>query len=403
MKVSFRQKLKDHQSFWILILSAGVYYFFNIWLKQVVSDTAYGEYSLLNSYVTIASTFAVLGGDQLILREAESKDEKLVLAKSTLKFSLILLICFSLMGPAIFSLWFDLEIYKAVLLCLVSLLAGLSILIFSFFRIANLLVKAQIQKNIWKLLLFVTALLVWLATRSISVGLLYVIIVASFLAGIIIHLKDIRALNLSLFKSDTKPNYRLWLGFALSMLIMSLLSNGDRFLIDRFVGREELGEYFYLQNLFLFPLTQLQNYSGFREFSNFKNRFSLKELRTTLVQNASLALVIAFGLLTAVYLLDNFYLPLQINWGKQFPLILLLTFTGMARVSYAVLSAGMGATATSSMVKRANVWSLILFVLITIPFCFTTISIYSITTVFLLYWLIRGSVFYKVIVATHEI
>ena len=122
-----------------------------------------------------------------------------------------------------------------------------------------------------------------------------------------------------------------------------------------------------------------------------------------MVQNASLALVIALGLLTAVYLLDNFYLPLQINWGKQLPLILLLTFTGMARVSYAVLSAGMGATATSSMVKRANLWSLILFVLFTIPFCFTTISIYSITTVFLLYWLIRGSVFYKVIVATHEI
>ena len=90
MKVSFRQKLKDHQSFWILILSAGVYYFFNIWLKQVVSDTAYGEYSLLNSYVTIASTFALLGGDQLILREAESKDEKLVLAKSTLNFGLFL-------------------------------------------------------------------------------------------------------------------------------------------------------------------------------------------------------------------------------------------------------------------------------------------------------------------------
>jgi hypothetical protein len=381
---------KNHFSFLVILTSAIVYYSFNIWLKYILNDYEYGEYSLINSYITVTMSFSVLGGEQLLIRQSNITNQLVSISSKVMFFCLFLLVIYS--GTSAVIIFFLLD-FSLVNIFLCSFLSGLSILLFSLLRVIKLYTYAQIQKNIWKFIAFILSFFLFKTYLEINTKLILIVITVSILLGLVIQYPLVKnKLKINLESGDEVP-LKLWIEFAFAMLTINLITNGDRFIIDNYIGREEVGEYFFLQNLFLFPLTQIQNYSGFRELAVFKTSFSLKNLNASLKRNLFLSLFISFILCISIILFDKFIYDLGIAWKANYVVILLLIASGIVRVTYSVLSSAMGAVGEIESIRFVNIIGNISILCLFI-FINKGMSLERILLIFLALWLIRSFAYY---------
>jgi O-antigen/teichoic acid export membrane protein len=389
---SMKKNIIKHFSFFVLLVSSGVYFLFNLWLKYVLKEVEYGDYGLLNSYITIAMAFGVMGADQSLMRTAEFK-KRFVVGLKMIKFNLLLIFLFTLIAPSVLVFYFKSDAnFIQVVIC--TFLSGFSVLIFSIFRISQFFTRAQLQKNLWRFLVFFICFFYFLIINKLTVDVILVAINLGLFVTILLAIKPIILLKIKLKKNEAL-DYKLWFGFFIAMLIMNILSNADRFIIDKFVGRAEVGHYFFLQNLFLFPLTQVQNYSGFREITVFKKEFTMAKLKESLKRNfyislgLSLLLVFGFSVLSFFFIHTSLELTVTDKW-----VIFLLLLNGTVRIIYSVLSAAMGAIGNNQIIKKTNLWTIVVFCAISFLFCFVTFGIIYISLMFVLFWLSRAIIFY---------
>lgn len=392
------QKISSHFSFIIILGSSVLYFLFNLWLKSVFSPAEYGEYGLLNGFLNIAMSFGVIGGDQLLMRTAVF-DKDLTIQKSVLRFNYLLLAIFVFAGPYIFFIFFSSSV-NLFLLSVCSLLSGLTMLTFSIFRISHLFTAAQIQKNLWRLITFLLSIAVFFAFPTyFDINFILIAVNIGLILSIVLSPFSFRKFNINLISTE-KPDYRLWFGFTVAMALMSLMTNADRFLIDKYVGRTEVGNFFFLQNLFLFPLSQVQTYSGFKEITTFKKNFSVSMMKRSLSKNFFIAITLS-GVLFSGFWLLVFLLPKNIvdeyfyKSNDYTLLIILLLLNGIIRVVYSVLSAAMGAVGNRKAIRATNILTLIFYGIIYILFATVIgLNLISITLMFFLFWLVRAIFFY---------
>lgn len=266
-----KKLVTKHISFLILITGSITFYLLNILLKEYFTINEYGEYGLFNSFLSIIMTFSLMGGDQLLMRTGIKDNKELIIPFKIFKAIIIIAVIFSLISSLFYYKHFNLSLNYFSLLVVV-LLSSLTLLSFSVFRINDMYVAAQIQKNGWRIILVILVFLMLLSFKKITLEQVVILLIASLFGLLVYGLIKFKATNLRDNK-EYKLDYRLWAGYAFSMLIMNIISYSDRFIIDRYLGKSEVGDYFYLQNFFLFPLTQVQAYVGFKELNVFKKKF----------------------------------------------------------------------------------------------------------------------------------
>lgn len=387
--------LTKHFSFLVLLAGSGVYYLFNLLLKYILTEEQYGEYGLFHSFISIALTFAVVGGDQLLMRLAKLDNGSVIIPPKVLYLNICLLIVFSATAPFGFNYFTGLSFsYWSLFIC--SLLSGINILLFSVLRLKGAFTLAQVQKNGWKIALFLFTILFLVLGFELSVQSIIYLNIFSIALTILFSIIGKNKLNLS-FKDYFGMDFRLWSSFAVSMLVMNLLSYADRFLIDLEIGRAEVGHYFFLQNLFLFPLIQLQTYSGFRELVSFKKDYNNSLLKTSLKRNILLGLATSILIISVTGILNWAIKDLGILWGRDWPIILLIILIGLSRVCYAVLSAAMGAIGTTRQIRATNIFTIIVSIALFLMFNELGFTLIGIALFIFLVWIGRGFIYYFVL------
>ena len=387
----FLQLFNKHFSLLILSLASFSFFIINIFLKEQLNSEDYGVYSLLITYISLLSSFGMLGFEQTLLRNSVIK-LKLEIDKALIVPIIFSALLVSLIGSFLmfnnYNLGLDIS-----LIFLLSLMVILVKLIYNLYRLSSRFVTSQIALNFWKIALFFVVLFFFFFDYSLSLRDVFLSIIVFFFLSLFLFFGLI---NKVLFISnlDFQQVLKQSALFMLTLFTISLISFGDRFFIESRFGLIVLGDYFFYINMFLFPFSLFQTYIGFKEIVSFKKDFQITVLNSKLLFILKNAIYFSLFLFTTLYLVDYWNLY-NFNISSNLNIIIPLIFLGIIKIAYSLLSAAMGAICSDDMLFEVNVKS-ILSILVVMPLIYYFSFNISITLIFIIaLWLIRCFIWYN--------
>lgn len=371
----------------------------NLTLKNFLSEIEYGQYSIFITYISLLSSFGLLGADQVFLRTVSYEKGILIVSKGFLKIILIIGLLSSLFSTLVIkSIYLSTIPYLSLFFISYSTIWILSF--YNIFRIRSKFFVSQFINNIWKIILLIILFIIYKVSQPmvdlqliVSVFLISTIITI-FICGFLIIKNPIKLQGQKLQKSTI---LKLSAGFFLSLLIISFLNLGERFLIEYNIGLAELGNYFFLATFFLFPFSFMQGYIGFKELIHFKNTFTIHILHRKVLNSIVYGVILGFTLLLGSYALDysNVY---NLNIKGNLSVIITLIFLGILRLCYSIFSAAIGAVIGENHIISLNLISLCFILLIASLFFMINLSLIQLLLLFSASWVFRIFIFYYFLV-----
>ena len=388
---NFFLSFRKHFSFVIIAFGSLCFFLVNFLLKDYLSQDNYGTYSIFITYISLLSSFGMLGFEQTLIRTSKIK-QKLEIEKSVILPSFISVFFVSIVGSYLIINNYKIGLDYYYLLTL-STLVILTKLVFNLSRMMSKFIFSQLSLNFWKIGLFlITLYLVFFEIKIKILDLFQYVLILFFVSGILIFplFKQIVVVHEKKIIALIKQS----LLFFLTLFTISLISFGDRFFIENRFGLSEMGNYFFYINIFLFPFMLFQNYIGFKEIIVFKKDFSQKMLNDKIVLAQKYSLCFSIVLIISLCLIEylNIYdLQILLNLDIIIPLIIL----GNIKVIYSLLSSAVGAVANDKMLIDINIKSIFSIFLIMPCIYYFAFNI-SITIFFIItLWLIRSLIWYK--------
>lgn len=383
-----------NKHFSLLVLGGGSASFFliNIILKDYLDAENYGLYSIFITYISLLSSFGLLGFEQVIIRNAKIMSNKIILSKSLLIPIIFSSLFVSILGSYLFINNYNISV-SLIFLISITFLVILTKLIFNLFRLMSKFTFSQIALNFWKLSLFFVLLILVFRKNVVN---LEDVITTIFWSLVITMFMVFGLLKKVKFRSNLKVKriFSQAILFLLSLITISLINFGDRFFIESRFGLEELGYYFFFINLFLFPFVLFQSYIGFKEIVSFKLSYNHNLLVQKLKSILKYSILFGIFLLSFSFFVDylEFY---SIDLFENLEMILMLIVLGIVKMVYSLLSSAMGAICDNKMLFKINLYSII-SILILIPVIYYYSSTITITIMFLIVlWFIRCVIWYK--------
>lgn len=388
---NFFLSFRKHFSFVIIAFGSLCFFLVNFLLKDYLSQDNYGTYSIFITYISLLSSFGMLGFEQTLIRTSKIK-QKLEIEKSVILPSVISVFFVSIVGSYLIINNYEIGLDYYYLLTL-STLVILTKLVFNLSRMMSKFIFSQLSLNFWKIGLFlITLYLVFFEIKIKILDLFQYVLILFFVSGILIFplFKQIVVVHEKKIIALIKQS----LLFFLTLFTISLISFGDRFFIENRFGLSEMGNYFFYINIFLFPFMLFQSYIGFKEIIVFKKDFSQKMLNDKIVLAQKYSLCFSIVLILSLCLIEylNIYdLQILLNLDIIIPLIIL----GNIKVIYSLLSSAVGAVANDKMLIDINIKSIFSIFLIMPCIYYFAFNI-SITIFFIItLWLIRSLIWYK--------
>ena len=388
---NFFLSFRKHFSFVIIAFGSLCFFLVNFLLKDYLSQDNYGTYSIFITYISLLSSFGMLGFEQTLIRTSKIK-QKLEIEKSVILPSVISVFFVSIVGSYLIINNYEIGLDYYYLLTL-STLVILTKLVFNLSRMMSKFIFSQLSLNFWKIGLFlITLYLVFFEIKIKILDLFQYVLILFFVSGILIFplFKQIVVVHEKKIIALIKQS----LLFFLTLFTISLISFGDRFFIENRFGLSEMGNYFFYINIFLFPFMLFQSYIGFKEIIVFKKDFSQKMLNDKIVLAQKYSLCFSIVLIISLCLIEylNIYdLQILLNLDIIIPLIIL----GNIKVIYSLLSSAVGAVANDKMLIDINIKSVFSIFLIMPCIYYFAFNI-SITIFFIItLWLIRSLIWYK--------
>ena len=384
--------INKHFSLLVLVLASGAFFLTNIILKEHLSSENYGLYSIFITYISLLSSFGMLGLEQVIMRNSKILSDKVIISKNLLIPIILSILFVSILGSYLFINNYNISA-TYIFLSIFTLLVILTKLISNLFRLLSMFTFSQIALNLWKLALFLVLLILIFRGESINIKdinsiIFLLLVVTMFMVFFIIRrVKFSHTISIESFFSQAFL-------FLLSLVTISLINYGDRFFIESRFGLDELGSYFFFINLFLFPFTLLQSYVGFKELISFKLLYNHSLLVKKLNQILRYSILFAIFLFVVAFLIDffGFY---KIDLLKNLQMIVLFLILGIIKVIYSIFSSAMGAICDNKMLYKTNMYSII-SILLLIPVIYYYATTITITIMFLIVlWIIRCIIWYK--------
>ena len=392
--LQIKSLIKKHNSLFVLGIASVSFFVLNIVLKEILSPEEYGLYSMLITYCSLMSAFGLFGLDQVFLRTSLIENKELIVDSRLISMLLIMVLFMSIIGSTIISKFYDfgLGYFSLMLLSCSMALIKLS---YNVSRLLSNFFLSQLTLNFWKLglsflILFSILINLNITFSSVSLYLFYFSLIS--LSSFLFVISKIRFKALSYSRTDLM---KLGLGFFLTLFTLSILRFADRFIIERKFGLEEIGNYFFYVNLFLYPFTFFSSYIGFKELVTFKKVFSMDMLNKKIVLATKLAIlfgVIYLLLIIAVDSLNSYDFNL---YDYKF-VVLLLMLWGIIRVVSSLLSAGIGALTSQQDLNKINLLSIILILSLGLGL-FLCHTIASVIIFFIIIWIARYFLYYLIL------
>ena len=387
----FLQLFNKHFSLLILSLASFSFFIINIFLKEQLNSEDYGLYSLLITYISLLSSFGMLGFEQTLLRNSVIK-LKLEIDKALIVPIIFSALLVSLIGSFLMFNNYNLGLGVS-LIFLLSLMVILVKLIYSLYRLGSRFVISQIALNFWKIALFCVVLFFFFFDYPLTLRDVFTCIIALFFLSLFLFFGLIKKI-LFISNLDFQQVLKQSALFMLTLFTISLIGFGDRFFIESRFGLIVLGDYFFYINMFLFPFSLFQTYIGFKEIVSFKKDFHINFLNSKLLFLLKKSIYFSLFLFTILYLVDycNLY---NFNISSNLNIIIPLILLGVIKISYSLLSAAMGAICSDDMLYDINIKSIISILLVVPLMYFFSYNI-SLTIIFIIaLWLIRCFIWYS--------
>ena len=239
---NFFLSFRKHFSFVIIAFGSLCFFLVNFLLKDYLSLDNYGTYSIFITYISLLSSFGMLGFEQTLIRTSKIK-QKLEIEKSVILPSVISVFFVSIVGSYLIINNYEIGLDYYYLLTL-STLVILTKLVFNLSRMMSKFIFSQLSLNFWKIGLFlITLYLVFFEVKIKILDLFQYVLFLFFVSGILIfHLfKQIVVVHEKKIIELIKQS----LLFFLTLFTVSLISFGDRFFIENRFGLSEMGNYFF--------------------------------------------------------------------------------------------------------------------------------------------------------------
>lgn len=306
--------------------------------------------SLYLTYLGIIGGFGFFGFDQVYLRLAHVNNLKPSIGANVLFVLLSLLLLVPIGFAGYFSRYEYLDFWQLYI-------SGVSINAIMLGFNANRLQKnfslAQGIKNSFKVLFLIGAwwMLLVLEKYTAITNLFYQ---ASFLllfCGSLSFISFWR--NTQIEKSRSSGILLFGISFGLNIALITMLGYGERILIADKISEEIFASYFYYLTIFLFPLTLLQEYVGFKELVYFKERVDKVVVYTKILRLIGLGVVTYIVILLIVWIDDGRFL--NVNLASDYILIVWMSLLGLVKLVYGLFSAILGARGETKDINHINI------------------------------------------------
>lgn len=322
----------------VVVLGAVSNFVLILFLKKYLPDT-FNVYSLYLTYLAIIVSFGLIGFDQVLLRLSTIEKDLVVVPKDI--FIFILLSGF--ISPVAIGYYFSdqFEELPFGLLLLSGLAINSMIMAYNVLRLKKNFVVSQLFQNGYKIafLLFVGLLFLCYPLSTKNIVAVSTLIVCLFSGSALYNLFR----NLRISNKKTASLFNFFLSFSLNMALLTLLSYGERILIVSELGEDTFGKYFYYATVFLFPLTLIQYYVGFKELVFFKEKRDTKMLHNKLKKIFIGGILLVGGVFLVVWIDNGTFLSIDII--ENLWLVILLSILGITKLVYGLFSALLGAIA----------------------------------------------------------
>ncbi|WP_419569429.1 hypothetical protein [Rheinheimera sp.] len=385
-EIAQKINLRKHSSLFVLLVGAGCLYLLNVVLYFYLSSNEYAKYGLISSYLAIVTVFSGFGFDQVLTRYAVQNEEGMSLPRSTIIPSFTLVVFSSLVFALLFNMFFLRGSF--FISFFISVLSGIALYYFTVFRLVSFFVSAQMQKNLWKIfvpiVVYVYAVYFELDSTVILQSILFLMFITAVLGFFTYCSTNIQ------FFSGRAYDWKLLFGYFFAMIIMNFLTSSDRFIVEYKIGSDELAKYFFLQNIFLFPLTQLQNYFGFKDVTHFKRGVSSTFLAKKTANNLIVSLIVSFMILIIFFFAAQYGI-LGEGVSFDYAMIFLLLGLGIIRVLYSSLSAAVSVVADYKAINLLNVYSVGVIICGSLYLYLSSkLDLIDVVAVYILYWSARA-------------
>jgi len=390
LKFNLLKIISKNLSFFVLAFSSLCFFVLNFVLKDNLSSSDYGLFSIFITYISLLSSFGMFGFEQTLLRTSSIKS-KLEIQKNILFPSLFVICLSSSIGVFLMKSSFDINI-SYILFFLLSILIILIKLIYNLYRLISNFFLAQLVLNLWKIILTLIVIYFILYDYDISLNLIFHVVFALFSLSVFFVIKIYNKVRFKKLKNSYSLIKKSFL-FFVAVLTLSLMGYGDRFFIESRFGLIKLGDYFFYLNIFLFPFSLFQSYIGFKEIVSFKKNFSISLLNHKIYNVLKSSLIFSIMLVFIFYLIDYFGLY-NLQMSSNLNIIIPLIILGNIKMVYSLLSSAIGALSNDKMLYKINLKSILSLILICpIMFYYSNTILLTILFVIIL-WIIRCFIWY---------
>tara|TARA_E500000331_G_scaffold182672_1_gene176036 strand:- start:26350 stop:27558 length:1209 start_codon:yes stop_codon:yes gene_type:complete len=389
--VRYQRILKQNFSFFILAFSALCFFILNILLKDSLCADDYGLFSIFVTYISLLSSFGLLGLEQTLLRVSIIKS-KLEINKRLILISGFSVLLVSTCGTHLMlsNYDFNLPFFE---IFIISILVIIVKLLFNLHRLISNFSISQLSLNFWKISLTIYLGFEIFSSHPISLENIMRLILyfLSFSLFSIFGLKNmIRLINKESVFELIKKSFL----FFITLFTISIIGYGDRFFIESRFGLAAVGDYFFYINVFLFPFSLFQSYIGFKEIISFKNKFDLFLLKSKLIS------VLKYSCMFSAFLFLFFFLIeysgiYDLKIKSNLDVILALIFLGNIKIIYSLLSSVIGALSNNSMLYNINFKSICSILVLAPIIYYFSYSVFLTIIYIIILWIIRCLIWYN--------
>ena len=387
----YQTSFKKNFSFFILAFSTLCFFLLNILLKDNLNADDYGLFSIFITYISLLSSFGLLGFEQTLLRVSVIKS-KLEINKKLILTSVCAVLIVASCGTYLMLSNYDFNLHFFEIF-IISILVVIIKLLFNLHRLISNFSISQLTLNFWKISLAVFLGYEMFTSNSISLdNIMYLIL--SFLVLSLFSFFGLKNMICLIDKESIFELIKKSTLFFITLFTISLIGYGDRFFIESRFGLAAVGDYFFYINIFLFPFHLFQTYIGFKEIVTFKNKFDLSTLKIKLTLLLKYSFIFSV-LLFSFFWFVEFFGIYDLNIRTNIDIIVALIFLGNIKMLYSLLSAVIGAVADNSMLYNLNFKSIV-SILVLAPFIYyLSYSVFLTIIYIIILWIIRCFIWYN--------
>lgn len=343
------QGFQEHKSFGVLFVGNISWFLCNVILKIELNTIDYGYFALYVTFLNLIFNYGFLGIDHTVIRLSRFDRNKKTLFIPQLQIYYLCIPITLIIAGSIYQYCISTSVGILISCLLSGLLMLIISTIYNVLRLQEKFWSSQIVNNIWKIFF----LLGIISSKFLDILDILTSIILMSLVLLIPIIQYSKVEKISFYKEPSTQKYLFQ--FFISLLVLCLITYSERIIIERKIGIDELGNYYFLIMLFLTPYNLIQNFLGFKYIILFKEKCNSKAIR----QKAYYALIISILLSISGYIVFVLLKYFELFNGTNKNTITLIFLIGTIKVIYSVYSSAMGALASDKILKKSNLISLL--------------------------------------------